>query len=89
MVKTHLPFGFFFSDRNISYSGPIYRLDVFTGEMKLSSFQWMRHCVSTNNPDLQQNFVQPASARPGRPGEKPLRRAGEKDITDSTFNLSL
>ena len=56
--------------------------------MKLSSFQWIRHCVTKNNADVQQNFVQPASARAGRPGKKPLRRAGEEGTTNPTSNLN-
>lgn len=63
MVKIHLLISFLFSDRYVSYSGHIYRSVDFTGEMKGSSFQWIRHHVTKNNPGLQQNIVQLASAR--------------------------
>lgn len=55
MVKFHL-IGFIFSGRNNTYSGHIYGMGDFIGEMKLSSLQWIRNCVTKNNPDLPQNF---------------------------------
>lgn len=87
MVKIHLLIGFLFSGRHTLFR-PYNRWGDFTGEMKLSSFQWIRHCVTKNNADVQQNYVQPASARAGRPGKKPLRRAGEEGTTNPTSSLN-
>lgn len=88
MVKICLLIVFLFSGTNINYSGHIYGQGDFIGNMKLASLQWIRHCVTKNNTDLQKNFVLLVSARAGRPGEKTLRSAGEEGTTDPTSNLS-